>query len=180
MCVCYECTCLHLKLHHSVVCFGVYLISIFDTHTHTHTHACTHTHTHTHTHTLTHTHTHTHSHTHSHTPGTGLSWMSVQFGFLSYLVFLEYDWDIMEPVTYFVGYGTSILLFSYYILTRQVCLVLYNTTGLYNYMMLCTMNGIYSGTALIRTPVGQEKVSLLVRCPHWRKSGTWGGKRCPV
>ena len=50
----------------------------------------------------------------------GLSWMSLQFGFLSYLVFQEYDWDIMEPVTYFVGYGTSILLFTYFILTRQV------------------------------------------------------------
>jgi hypothetical protein len=49
----------------------------------------------------------------------GLSWMSLQFGFLSYLVFWEYDWDIMEPVTYFVGYGTSLLLFTYFILTRQ-------------------------------------------------------------
>ena len=29
---------------------------------------------------------------------------------------------------------------------------------------------------------GAEEVSLLVRCPHFRgcKSGTWGGKRCPV
>ena len=53
-------------------------------------------------------------------PLSGLSWMSLQFGFLSYLVFFEYDWDIMEPVTYFVGTGTSILLFSYFILTRQV------------------------------------------------------------
>lgn len=49
----------------------------------------------------------------------GLSWMCLQFGFLSYLVWGEYDWDIMEPVTYFVGYGTSILLFAYFILTRQ-------------------------------------------------------------
>ena len=158
MCVCYECTCLHLKLHSCIIIIaslGCVLWCIpyqYFLHTHARTR------THTHTHTLTHTHTHT---------LTGLSWMSVQFGFLSYLVFLEYDWDIMEPVTYFVGYGTSILLFSYYILTRQVCLVLYNTTGLYNYMMLCTW-GIYSGNTLIRTPVGQEKVSFLVRCPHFR------------
>ena len=29
---------------------------------------------------------------------------------------------------------------------------------------------------------GQKKVSLLVRCPHFKacKSGTWGGERCPV
>jgi hypothetical protein len=49
----------------------------------------------------------------------GMSWMSIQFGFLAYLVWWEYDWDIMEPVTYFVGYGTSILIFTYFVLTRQ-------------------------------------------------------------
>ena len=27
---------------------------------------------------------------------------------------------------------------------------------------------LYSGTSLIRTPMGQKKVSLLVRCPHFR------------
>ena len=27
---------------------------------------------------------------------------------------------------------------------------------------------IYSGTSLIGTPMGQKKVSLLVRCPHFR------------
>ena len=27
---------------------------------------------------------------------------------------------------------------------------------------------IYSGTSLIQTPMGQKKVSLLVRCPHFR------------
>ena len=53
-----------------------------------------------------------------------------------------------------------------------------------------TFSYLYSGTSLIRTPMGQIKVSSLVRCPHFRglnacKSGTWGGKklscleRCP-
>ena len=50
----------------------------------------------------------------------GLSWMCAQFGFLSYLVWGEYDWDIMEPVTYFVASGTSLLLLAYYMVTRQV------------------------------------------------------------
>ena len=27
---------------------------------------------------------------------------------------------------------------------------------------------IYGGTPLIRTPMGQKKVSILVRCPHFR------------
>ena len=27
---------------------------------------------------------------------------------------------------------------------------------------------VYSGTSLIRTPVGQKKVSFIERCPHFR------------
>ena len=43
----------------------------------------------------------------------------------------------------------------------------------------------YSGTSLIRTPLGQKKVSLLVRCPDFRgcnvhKQGVWDSQRCPV
>ena len=41
-------------------------------------------------------------------------------------------------------------------------------------------NIYYSGTSPIGTPIGQKKVSLLVRCLHFRgrnacKSGSWGG-----
>ncbi|XP_067935275.1 calcium uniporter protein, mitochondrial-like [Watersipora subatra] len=48
-----------------------------------------------------------------------LSLMGAQFGFLARLTWWEYSWDIMEPVTYFVTYGTSIALFAYFVLTRQ-------------------------------------------------------------
>ena len=45
--------------------------------------------------------------------------------------------------------------------------------------------GVYSGTSLIRTPLGQKKVSLLVRCPDFRgcnvhKQGVWDSQMCPV
>ena len=39
---------------------------------------------------------------------------------------------------------------------------------------------IYSGTSLIRTPLGQKKVSLLVRCPNVYKQGVWDSQMCPV
>ena len=53
----------------------------------------------------------------------GLGLMGLQFGLLARLTWWEYSWDIMEPVTYFVGYGSAILMFGYYILTRQVLCV---------------------------------------------------------
>ncbi|XP_050600815.1 calcium uniporter protein, mitochondrial isoform X1 [Bombus affinis] len=45
--------------------------------------------------------------------------MSIQFSGLARLTWWEYSWDIMEPVTYFVNYGTTMALFIYFVLTRQ-------------------------------------------------------------
>lgn len=50
----------------------------------------------------------------------GLGLMGLQFGLLARLTWWEYSWDIMEPITYFVTYGTSIAMFAYYVVTRQV------------------------------------------------------------
>ncbi|CAL4089433.1 unnamed protein product, partial [Meganyctiphanes norvegica] len=49
----------------------------------------------------------------------GLGYMALQFGFLARLTWWEYSWDIMEPVTYFVTYGTAIGAYAYYVLTKQ-------------------------------------------------------------
>jgi len=49
----------------------------------------------------------------------GLGLMSVQFGILARLTWWEYSWDIMEPVTYFVTYGTAIACYAYFVMTRQ-------------------------------------------------------------
>lgn len=52
----------------------------------------------------------------------GLSMMAVQFGILARLTWWEYSWDIMEPVTYFVTYGTAMATYAYFALTKQVYL----------------------------------------------------------
>ncbi|XP_012275178.1 calcium uniporter protein, mitochondrial isoform X4 [Orussus abietinus] len=49
----------------------------------------------------------------------GLFLMSVQFGILARLTWWEYSWDIMEPITYFVTYGTAMAYYIYFLLTRE-------------------------------------------------------------
>lgn len=46
--------------------------------------------------------------------------MATQFGVLARLTWWEYSWDIMEPVTYFITYGTAMAMYAYFVLTRQV------------------------------------------------------------
>ncbi|XP_023813207.1 calcium uniporter regulatory subunit MCUb, mitochondrial [Oryzias latipes] len=50
---------------------------------------------------------------------TGMALLSVQGGALAWLTWWVYSWDVMEPVTYFITYGTSIGIFAYYVLTKQ-------------------------------------------------------------
>ncbi|XP_065164654.1 calcium uniporter protein, mitochondrial isoform X2 [Atheta coriaria] len=49
----------------------------------------------------------------------GMGLMSVQFGILARLTWWEYSWDIMEPVTYFVTYGTAMVGYAYFLVTKQ-------------------------------------------------------------
>lgn len=63
----------------------------------------------------------------------GLAMMSVQFGVLARLTWWEYSWDIMEPVTYFVTYGTAIIAYSYFVLTKQE--YLYNDVAKRTWLM---------------------------------------------
>lgn len=51
--------------------------------------------------------------------------MGVQFGILARLTWWEYSWDIMEPVTYFVTYGTAMAAYAYYCLTKQVKIIFF-------------------------------------------------------
>ncbi|XP_071952003.1 calcium uniporter protein, mitochondrial-like [Antedon mediterranea] len=49
----------------------------------------------------------------------GLGYMALQFGLLARLTWWEYSWDIVEPITYFVTYGSAMALYSYYVLTKE-------------------------------------------------------------
>nr|XP_014350357.1 PREDICTED: calcium uniporter protein, mitochondrial [Latimeria chalumnae] len=49
----------------------------------------------------------------------GMAYMAMQFGILARLTWWEYSWDIMEPVTYFITYGSAMAMYAYYVLTRQ-------------------------------------------------------------
>ncbi|XP_048365308.1 calcium uniporter regulatory subunit MCUb, mitochondrial isoform X2 [Sphaerodactylus townsendi] len=50
---------------------------------------------------------------------TGLALMSTQGGALAWLTWWVYSWDIMEPVTYFITYGSAMAFYGYYVLTKQ-------------------------------------------------------------
>ncbi|XP_072899232.1 calcium uniporter regulatory subunit MCUb, mitochondrial-like isoform X2 [Hemitrygon akajei] len=49
----------------------------------------------------------------------GLALMSTQAGALAWLTWWVYSWDIMEPVTYFITYGSSMVFYAYFLITRQ-------------------------------------------------------------
>ncbi|XP_062959299.1 calcium uniporter protein, mitochondrial isoform X2 [Cynocephalus volans] len=49
----------------------------------------------------------------------GLAYMATQFGILARLTWWEYSWDIMEPVTYFITYGSAMAMYAYFVITRQ-------------------------------------------------------------
>ncbi|KAJ8403666.1 hypothetical protein AAFF_G00349920 [Aldrovandia affinis] len=50
---------------------------------------------------------------------TGLAVLSLQGGVLAWFTWWVYSWDIMEPVTYFITYATSIGFLTYFILTTR-------------------------------------------------------------
>jgi hypothetical protein len=44
--------------------------------------------------------------------------MSFQVGLLAELTWDVYSWDIVEPMTYFIAFGTAMVVYSFYLMTR--------------------------------------------------------------
>jgi calcium uniporter protein, mitochondrial len=45
--------------------------------------------------------------------------MGLQFGIMARMTYWEYSWDIVEPLSYFVGQATTMLAASYFIIKGQ-------------------------------------------------------------
>ena len=48
----------------------------------------------------------------------GLGAMSFQVGILAELTWDVYSWDIVEPISYFIAYGTAMALYAFHLMTR--------------------------------------------------------------
>jgi len=49
----------------------------------------------------------------------GLGAFAAQYAFLARLTWWDFNWDIMEPVTYFITSGTALLAMFYFVLAKQ-------------------------------------------------------------
>ncbi|KAJ3352873.1 hypothetical protein GGF32_003537 [Allomyces javanicus] len=49
----------------------------------------------------------------------GLGALCAQWGLMARLTWWEYSWDVMEPISYFVTFGTGILGYMFYTVTRR-------------------------------------------------------------
>eukprot|EP01117_Protostelium_nocturnum_P008511 TRINITY_DN304_c0_g1_i1.p1 TRINITY_DN304_c0_g1~~TRINITY_DN304_c0_g1_i1.p1 ORF type:complete len:348 (-),score=139.09 TRINITY_DN304_c0_g1_i1:173-1216(-) len=49
----------------------------------------------------------------------GLGAFSAQWMFLARLTWWDFNWDIMEPVTYFITSGTALMAYIYFVLVKQ-------------------------------------------------------------
>jgi hypothetical protein len=47
------------------------------------------------------------------------AYICVQFGVMAHMVWVDFNWDIMEPISYFVGLGTTCGAYWYFILFKQ-------------------------------------------------------------
>lgn len=64
------------------------------------------------------------------------------FSLYAWLSFVHFSWDIMEPVTYFTGFGVSIIGYTWWSITNQE----YEFENIYDYIFSKRMNKLYKRT----------------------------------
>jgi len=108
----------------------------------------------------------------------GLGLMATQFGVLARLTWWEYSWDIMEPVTYFVTYGTAMAGYAYFVLTRQEYLypdaenrqrlMLFHKKARKHRWDVDKYNRIKQGINTVETDLRKIRDPLQMHCPSAR------------
>ncbi|RHY69992.1 hypothetical protein DYB38_011301 [Aphanomyces astaci] len=61
-------------------------------------------------------------------------------GLYAWLTFVEYSWDIMEPITYFTGFGVSVLSYFWWTLTTSE----YEYGNVYDFIYQRRRNALYT------------------------------------
>jgi len=72
-----------------------------------------------------------------------LGYISVQFAILGRMVWWEFNWDIMEPITYFVTLGTIMLGYAIFVMTEKD----YTYNGLKQRVMRRKLRSLYLDAA---------------------------------
>jgi hypothetical protein len=50
---------------------------------------------------------------------TGLATLTAQWGLMFHLTYVAYSWDVTEPIAFFLQFGTGILGYMFYCITRK-------------------------------------------------------------
>jgi len=71
--------------------------------------------------------------------GVGFIYLVFQFAILARMIWIDYSWGVMEPVSYFVGLGTMIIGLSFFAAMNQE----YTYNNLFDYVRKKFLRRIY-------------------------------------
>ncbi|RHY33526.1 hypothetical protein DYB32_001582 [Aphanomyces invadans] len=81
-------------------------------------------------------------------------------GLYAWLTFVQYSWDIMEPITYFTGFGVSVLSYFWWTLTKSE----YEYENVYDFIYQRRRNALYTKSQF--DPIKLEKLQTKVADIH--------------
>lgn len=78
------------------------------------------------------------------------------FGLYFWLSFIHFSWDIMEPVTYFTGFGVSILGYAWWSITNQE----YEYENIYHYVYSRRKRSLVTKASFDKTRYNEVEAAL--------------------